>query len=237
MHKSSLEFALGDIPIINRSNSSDSYLMQLSIQEDTYNKNLNQLLTLSGDIELQILKYNITAVIPLQKGAGYDRDSTHLRITDLNQSNGGLEIILNERGVKNYGWKSTILRQQDAVYLLRNQKRNQAIIFKNNREFDLDFPNGSRIVNRTWSLAFEPDLGQGNQIPKITPEWLADAELVRLELMPVTSFTKHVEEKDFELNFPPTDSFRYKKHPRSSNAALNEPVKKEPAKINVEIGK
>ena len=193
----SLEFALGEFTIINHHFNQDNSQVSvtLGLNEPTYNKNLNQPLALFADVKFQILKYNITAVMPLEKGAGYDRDSTHLRITDLNLSSGGLEIILHKHGV-NLGGKSRNTDEINEVYLLRNQKYHQAILLKN--RYMLPYDNGLRLVNRTLIFDFQPD-DNNNQIPKVTPEWLADAELVRLELMPVTSFKKHVEVKDFEL--------------------------------------
>jgi len=88
------------------------------------------------------------------------------------------------------------------VYVLRNKKRNEAVVKDaTTRTFLFGQLFGqSRLVNQAVRLSFAPEPNSKGLAPELTPEWLAAAELIRLDLTPVFEFSKPLVVEGFKMN-------------------------------------
>jgi len=160
--------ALGGTPVTNREywrGNESAISMLFMIDAETYEKYSNQPLNFSAEIDFIASKYQIAAEMPLAKGARSDRGSRHSVITEVSQGPDGVDVILRE-------WTPNLLfdrsngSDQDPtyryVYVLRNQKRNEAMVQGlgySSFGFDFDQILGlyGRLINRSVKLSFAPD--------------------------------------------------------------------------------
>ena len=204
-----LELPLEGIPVVNANNYQNNMNTALfTLDAITYDKYSAQQLKFSADVDFTASRYRITAEMPLVKGSRYDKGSEHAIITDVLKQPDGVDIVLRERRlhllfdrtdqVNPYRPQS----DSNAVYLLVNKKRREAVIQKQTGSFNVNFQVGfSRLVNNPVRLSFGPEQnGRSQLMPDLTPEWLADATLDRLELVPVASFSRQVTSDKFVLN-------------------------------------
>ena len=202
-----MEAALGGTPIVN-AGSSRNYRPPMSlgvISADTSNKYRNQPLVFSADIDFLASKYVVVAEMPLVKGSRFNRGSVHVAMTDVLKQPGGVDILLRVRKVQLLFDRGTDSDprlaggEKNVVYLLRNKNRNEAMMQKQSNSFNVTI-NQSILSNQPVRLSYGPDPNRSEYIPDITDQWLADAELVRLELVPVEEYSKHLTVDRFLMN-------------------------------------
>lgn len=202
------EAALLGTPILNanaRDFTTNTSLFVISA--DTYSRYATQPLGFSAIFDILVSKYQVAATLPLKKGAEYDKGSTHLVITDILQQPDGVDLLLRERKL-NLLFDRKIgeapipgMDRPTVLYVLRNTRRNEAIISKRNSNFDMAMFNQGRLVNKPVRLAFGPENNHSSPFfPQIDQEWLANAELIRLELVPVAEFSRQFTDDAFQLD-------------------------------------
>jgi len=202
------EAALHGTPIINANSRYVTASTSLFvIGADTYSRYAAKPLGLSATLDILVSQYKVMVALPLKKGAAYDKNSTHLVITDILQQPDGVEILLRERKLnllfdrKNGESPIPGMDRLTVLYVLRNTRRNEAIISKRNTNIEMNIFNQGILVNKPLRLDFGPeDNNSGPLFPRINQEWLADAELVRLELVPVAEFSKQFTDDAFQLD-------------------------------------
>jgi len=176
------------------------------VDADTYGKYRDQTLTFSADIDCVASKYSITAEMPVAKGAAAGRGSLRLAIAGVLRQPDGVDIVLRERAPSLLIDRANRFRSglsepgpgNRTVYVLWNKKRNEAVLQKGNYTGALSFMliGESRLVNRSVPLSFGPEPQNNRLTPELNAEWLAGAELVRLDLVPMVEFsTRLVVEK------------------------------------------
>ena len=184
----------------------------IRVNQDTYDRYEKRAGVYSADLELRALKYEIVAELPLVKGSRYDKGSEHAVITNALGGLGiGCTVVLKE---------TTVLRFLDSrelpvevQYLLHNKRAKQALVSYGvamGREyyyvprvaspfylfsvFDTRF--GRTLGIRRRELFFgDPESGT-----VIDDAWLADAKLVRVEIVPVGRFSKSVRLENFVMD-------------------------------------
>jgi hypothetical protein len=205
-----LEYALGMQPIVNGFNSAGPEVPLLGVDSEVYRKYADQPLKLTADLDMQVSKYVIVAQMPIVRGSRYDNGSEHLVITDVLHQGTGVDIIAEQRDVSLLlDGKSKPpspfmfgIDEGQSVYLLCNWKRHEAVIEKQGAAVGLMTPAATYgpLVRRTLVFSFGPS---GIYLtPDLTDAWLADATLVRLQLVPVGKFTKQLVDERFKLGGP-----------------------------------
>ncbi|MEK7857379.1 MAG: hypothetical protein AAB288_14910, partial [Acidobacteriota bacterium] len=124
-------------------------------------------------------------------------------ITDVLREPNGCTITMNSKKVnllfaKDIRKVSTFLpnQYQKVIYVLRNQKRGEMFLPKDEPEMPLDlFGKNRRLVIAPILLHFEsePDL------PQIDEAWLADADLVRVEAKEAGTLPKILRIENFVM--------------------------------------
>jgi hypothetical protein len=207
-HADAFEFALGGIPVVNAAAPTFSSSLFV-VDADTYKKYGNQPLSVSADIDCVASKYAITAEMPVATGSRSDRDSVHLEIVAVLRQAEGVDIVLQDR-IPNLLFDRTNRFRPEldpgpgyrTVYLLRNKKRNEAVLQKrenSNPGFYMSLGE-TKLVTRTTHLSFGPQPRDNRLTPILNDEWLADAELVRLDLVPVLEFSTRLAAEKLRLD-------------------------------------
>jgi len=215
LNQDALVAALGGTPIANPDTWSAKGAQNTPlfvIDAATYGKDYDQPLNLSADIDFIGSKYLVTAEMPLAKGARSDQGSKHSVITEVLSQPDGVDVVLRERKPNllfdrangSNAFMQEFIEGYRHIYVLRNKKRNQAILQKhNNFSFPFDQMFGhSRLVNDAVQVSFGPESNSKGLTPELTPEWLADAELIRLDLTPVFEFSKQLMVEGFKMHGP-----------------------------------
>lgn len=200
-----LEAALGGTPVVNASNYSyinQSNVPLFTLDADTYAKYAPEKLAFGATVHFEASKYVVAGEMPLTRGARYDHGSDHLVITDVLHEPGGLEILMRERKFHllfdRHEEVNPQLARTNVVYLLWNKKRGEAVMQKQNDSMSFNIMAGSaRLVNEPVRVTFGRE--SDSPMPDLTPEWVADATLVRLELEPAADFTKELNVPQFPL--------------------------------------
>jgi ABC-type transport system involved in multi-copper enzyme maturation permease subunit len=195
-----LESALGGTPIVNAHgysfNNNGDEISLFTLDSNTYNKYAAVPLKFSARVDFIAFKYVLTAEMPLAKGSRYDHGSEHVVITDVLNEPGGVDILLRERNLNLlFDIKNNRRDRGLVVYLLLNKKRGEAVAVKQYSSTSFNVQTGlssQRLVNRPVRLSFGPVQNRTEMAPPLTPEWLADATLERLELTPVAEFSKEL---------------------------------------------
>jgi hypothetical protein len=204
-----IEDALGGIPVVNSIGFPTQPTVGLfKIDANLYGQYARQPLKFSVAIDFAASRYRVIAELPLVRGAHYDNRSEHAVITDVLRQGNSVEIVLQQRNVQllfdresqSANPAAAMLNRVSTVYLLRNRTRNEAVFQKQDFGFDLGTMASAiarRLVQKTVSLSFGPE--QNRPAPDLTEAWLADAELVRLDLVPMAEFSKTLTDEKFRL--------------------------------------
>ena len=87
------------------------------------------------------------------------------------------------------------------VYVLRNKKRGEA--FLPGKDTDMDFTVGlmqqKRLSVNTLKLCYTSISERNLILPEINEEWLADAELLRIEAVPIGEFSRPLRIENFSF--------------------------------------
>jgi hypothetical protein len=207
---SPLEVALGGVPIMNGAASDGPPAPIVSVSGDVFREHSTQPLRLTADLDMAVFKYVVVAEMPVARGSRFDRGSEHLVLTDVLHNGTGVDIMAEQRAIsllfdgtsRPPNPMSFTLDAGETVYLLCNEKRHQALIQKQEAQVGFWGPsaNYGPLVHQSLEFSFGPS---GVYLtPDLTDEWLADAKLVRLQLVPVGSFSKQLVYERFKLEGP-----------------------------------
>ena len=171
---------------------------------DLYSRYATVPLKFTAKINFMAAKYIVSAEMPLAQGARYDRGVEHGVVTSILHEPNGVDITLRESvfnlqfslddDINNFisrGASYSGLSEQRIVYLLVNRQRREAVAQSPSVSFyGIDRSKG-RLQNHSVRVSFQQPQ-DSLQSSILTPAWLADATLVRMELTPVASFQKEV---------------------------------------------
>jgi hypothetical protein len=208
LYKEALVAGLGGTPVLNVEDLPEETTLFV-IDAASYSKYYNEPLNLTDEIEFLVSQYDITAEMPLVKGARFDHGSRHSIITEVLHEPSGVSVVLRERETnllfdrhnRSGGGLPDFVTGGRHVYVLRNKKRNEAMLQKlDNTNFIGQMYGQSRLVNQAVRISFGPGQNFREHAFDLTPEWLADAELIRLDLTPVFQFSKPLVVEGFKMN-------------------------------------
>lgn len=197
-----MEYALGGTPIVNSAPDSIRVSSLFTIDGDLFRKFTGTPLKFAADIDFAAQRY-IASELPLVRGSRYDNGSLHEMITDVLLETGGVEVIIEQRRIQLLFDRSEapanpapFLRQGDAVYVLLNKRRNQAVLPMQQIRFN-PLPQVGKLVKRTIRLPFGPE--PNLLTPIMDKEWVAGAVLVRLQRAPLADFSKPLVVDNFKF--------------------------------------
>lgn len=200
-----LDAALG-LPVVNFPTMSSYNCGLFTLDAATYGQYRDTPLDLREELELVAASFEITAEMPLRKNARCDRGSEHLVVTEVLRDTDGVIVTLRDRQPRLWLTPGVLNEPQQFYdegyrYFLLNRKRKEAIIQKP------EPPPSPRVSsdlavwrNEAVHLSFGSDPATSRVTPELTPEWLADAVLTRVELKPAGVFSRSLRVKDFLLN-------------------------------------
>ena len=209
MHAEALESALGGIPVVNAAPLNYSTGLFI-VDADTYSKYGDQPLTFTADLNCLASKYSIGAEMAMAREARFDRGSHHLVIAGVLRQSDGVDLMVRERAPNLlFDRANRFAARRDYInlgpgyqsaYVLLNKKRNEAVLQKSAYSDSFTPFGASRLVNRLLRVSFGPEPQHNRLTPSLNDAWLADAELVRLDLVPVAEFPTQLVVEKMTLN-------------------------------------
>ena len=200
-----LEKALGAVILNGERDHFDTQNL-FAVEAAEYAKDGAAPLDFSARIEVEAAHWVAQPDIPLQKGARWSRGSERLVVASVLQQPDGVDILAEERKVnllydRSRPPEASIpgLDAQRVCYVLLNRKYGEAFV-QRRLQPSLDMLAGTSILsNHPLRLSFGPEQRNHLTLP-ITPEWLADAVLVRLELVTLADVTKTLTIPGFRMD-------------------------------------
>ncbi|HPS54932.1 MAG TPA: hypothetical protein PLP05_04985 [Sedimentisphaerales bacterium] len=207
-----IQTALKDVKLLNpyKDNSSsteifcldESSLFQFKDKKGIYSANAN----------FDIYEYKIVSRIPLKLGSKDSFGSEQVVIYDILERPNVVSVIINEkkinllfdRSVKKtsqFDMAQEIYASYSPVYLIVNEKRGEAFLPEvgNNLNTDAMEIFELRLKTKAKMFDFTNQNDRNAFIPEINKEWLADAELVRLDAVQVGTEKITFTIEDFSL--------------------------------------
>jgi len=212
---------LGGATLFNQPTTSTRPAGELfAVSDATFAEHSGTPLRLDTRFRMSAFRYEITAAMPPQIGERYDSGSCHLVVTDLSWEPGGVALLLHEREVRLRFAPLQERRQlSTAVFVLRNAKRGEAVLADRNQN---EFTAATNLRFRLLRLSFTPK-GEGKRSPDIDEEWLAEAELLRLELRQVAEFMHELQNDDFRMEIRKTGAKAVRKEIMEELAGITLP--------------
>jgi hypothetical protein len=207
----SLEQVLDGCRVINRSVLTRDFKGLFSIGEADFKAHGTRPGKLAATIQVDVYKYHATGAVPLKARERIDRGAEQAVITDVLQEGDGCAVILRERTLRLQFDRSAPAknaydpREKNVLYLLRNPARRELVLPNDNYDPDMSgvLAAAQRLNIRSTRLAFGGNDGHGRQGPVLDKDWLAGAELVRIEAVKVDQFQKDLVAEDLRLGTSP----------------------------------
>ncbi len=208
----SIQAALGDVKLLSSSIIREAFSGTeiFSLDESDFHQFKNKTGAYSAQVDFDIYEYKIVSQLPLKQGAKDTFGTEQIVIQDILEKPNAISVILSEkktyllfdRSVKKksrYDVAQNIYSQYNNVYLIVNKNRREALLAK---------PGGLYInvmaaygPTRLETMAKQLDFTNLNDRsePQIDKEWLANAELVRLDAVKVSTAKINITIEDFSL--------------------------------------
>jgi len=194
-----IQAALKDVKLLNPYKEDFSYTKVFSLDELTFHQFKNIKGTYSAHAVFDIYKYEIVSQMPLKPGAKNSFGAEQVVIYDILERANAISVIINEqkinlvfdRSVKKRSlgdFAQDMYSEYNHVYLIVNTKRNEAFLPEagiNLFSGAMELYSPTRLKTMAKKLDFTNLNSKSEPLPKIDEEWLADAELVRLDAVKV----------------------------------------------------
>lgn len=199
-----LQYALGEIYIINAKDRSYHSQNIVTLDEDDYDKYVREIGKLSLNVDLIAYRYAIAVTLPLKKNARYEQGSKETLITDVLKRTSGCTVMIRERTINLLfaaDARPTVVEYAQArnvKYILCNKKRKEAFLPEEDRQGSFNiFGRSERLNIRDQNLRF--NFGD-NRFSSVTDEeWLANAELLCVEKIEVGHLAKTLTDDNFVI--------------------------------------
>ena len=152
---------------------------------------------------------SVTTELPLTKGARYDHESEHLTLTDVLTQPDGVDVTLRQRRMhllfdphNDDANPYAMLDRANEVYLLLNKTLHQAVIQKQDLSMNFSMFSKRHAGEPAAAHLLRPGrepVGH-SAFPKLDKAWLANAVLVRLDLVPVVAFNRTITVPGFRMD-------------------------------------
>ncbi|MDD2241110.1 MAG: hypothetical protein PHO14_03740 [Kiritimatiellae bacterium] len=222
----SLEHVLDGRLVSGRRGGSYNLTSLFDIKDTDYTARHPRVGRLDATVDLEVFRYVVTGAIPLKANERIELGTEQAVITDVLEDPTGRAVILRERTL-------TLLLDRQAMrarnragsarvtYLLRNQAQRELVLSEKDVGHSINMMARAvqRLSIRSVRLKFGDD--EGGLAALFTPEWLAGAELVRVEAVPVGTLTRELKAGDVKLSGSSRRMFAKSKTPEEVTAALD----------------
>ncbi len=200
---------LGTAKILNPEKDQAIMVTLLSVNDEMFEKYATIPGKLSVEVDFVLKRYEVVANIPVRTKARYDRGSEHAVITHVLNQTGGSTILLRESKISLFfsGERDRLgpysdLFMRRTIYILRNDRRNEALWPDEGPGFGFDFLDllyQKRLRTLPLALRYTSLTDQGRKLTNFNDDWLSDAKLVRIEAKEVGRFSKSVQVEGFVM--------------------------------------
>ena len=213
----SIQGVLGDVKLVNPFTDKFSYTEIFSLDGRNLHRYKNKVGTYSAKTKLDIYKYEIVSEIQLGEGMKGSFGAEQVFIYDVLKKDNAVSVVLHEKiinllfdrrvkKVSRVDMSRNMYSEYNPVYLLVNKERREAFLPEAGSNINANLMDALGPMRlRTRSKLFDfTDINSRNDIlPKIDDEWLADAELVRMNAVLTGTAEIDFTVEDFSL---PTES-------------------------------
>lgn len=196
-NKASLQHVMGDFrapeSIFQRFNMEDIF----TLSEDDYKARLSQRGRLDAKLDVDVYRYEVTGSTPLKEGGQIRVGTEQSVIMNILEEEDNFGVILRERSLNlqfdRSKHSSSFLspRNRNVLYVLRNNDRREFLIpeidFASGFGGSLGFRSKKLLNMESFRLDYILNL-RGMDDTQLYKEWLAGAELVRIEAIKVDQF-------------------------------------------------
>jgi hypothetical protein len=190
-----IQAALKDVKLLNPFKEEFSYTEVFSLDESDLHKFKNKTGTYSASADFDIYKYEIVMQIPLKPGLKGSFGSERVVIYDVLEKENMISVIINEKKINLLFDRSikkrsradiaqNIYSEYSPVYLIVNKKRQEAFLPETRDSVNVDVMAAfgpTRLETRAKLFDFTNLNNRNELLPAIDREWLADAELIRMD--------------------------------------------------------
>jgi len=159
--------------------------------------------------------YRVVAELPLQPGATFGREQHQAVIGGFYCQNGDCAVMIRETHISLLLAPSENRLVQrmlffrvnpDVLYILRNRGRGEAFWPQHGTTFGFGWITHSRLDETTMVANFRSSVTAGPPLPRLDGDWIAGADLVRVEATPVQEVMTQIEVPDFVIDGGPGSS-------------------------------
>ncbi len=204
---SALSEAIDGVPVLNGDPDFGEVFGQVfSLDTSIFQERKSESATLRGTLSLKAKYLTVVGRLPLRSGARMVDGSRHVEIATVVKQTTGCRLILRERKLNL--WSTSTFSQfnplagDGGVYLLVNRARNQAILPDQNFNFDMAstlLQATAMLVNRSIVLDFSGSR-RDKEIVSVDADWLAGAELVRVQAESAGTLKRELTADNFVLS-------------------------------------
>jgi hypothetical protein len=209
-----IQEALGDVKLVNPFNEKFSYTEVFSLRGTDLHKHKDKVGTYSARANLDIYKYNIVSKVPLGDGMKGAFGAEQVVIYDVLERDNAVSVILHEKKinllfdrrikkVSRVDLSRNMYSEYSHVYLLVNKERQEAFLpeptMSNIQVNAMDALGPRRVNTKTKVLDFMDVNSRNSDLPKMDKEWLAGAELVRMNAVLTGTAEVDFKVEDFSL--------------------------------------
>ena len=194
-YMSAIQAALGTPRVVNPFYGEFTYTEILSLKDVDMIAHKDKTGTYAAEASFDVYRYQRVTELPLAPGARAEFSSQQVIVYDVLENAQGVSVIVGEkktnllfdRSVKKksrYDLSRDMYSNFKTVYVLVNPNRGEAFLAESggNLDFDMSAAYGQqRLQTRAKQFDFTHVTDRQPNLPKIDKEWLAGAQLVRLD--------------------------------------------------------
>ncbi|MFC1739192.1 hypothetical protein ACFL1G_09100 [Planctomycetota bacterium] len=215
-----IQAALKDVKLLNPFKEKFSYTEVFSLDESALHQFKNKTGTYSASADFEIYKYEIVSQVPLKQGLKDSFGSEQVVIYDVLERPNVISVIINEKKINllfDRSVKKTsrldmaqdIFSEYSPIYLIVNKKRHEAFLPEAGDNLNMNANamaafGPTRLETKAKRFDFTNLNDRNELIPEIDKEWLADAELVRMDAVQMATEQIGFTIEDFSLPYQST---------------------------------
>jgi len=164
---------------------------------------------LNATATVTVRAYRLVAELPLEPGAASGQGEHQAIIEGLHRQNGDCGVGIRETHISlllapsadRVVQKMLFMRvNPDVLYVLRNRGRGEAFWPQYGATFGFGWITRSRRDETTMFANFRSSVTSGPPLPRLDNEWIAGADLVRIEATPLREVVTQIEVPSFVID-------------------------------------
>ena len=209
-----IQEALGDVKLVNPFNETFSYTEIFSLPGTDLHEYKDKVGAYSARANFDIYKYDIVSKVPLGEGMIGVFGAEQVVVYDVLERDNAVSVILHEKKinllfdrrikkVSRLDLSQNMYSEYRPIYLLVNKERGEAFLpeptMSNINANAMDALGPKRLNTKAKMLDFTDVNSRNNALPRIDKEWLAGAELVRMNAVLTGTAEVDFRVEDFSL--------------------------------------